>query len=239
MKTLVYLTLFLNLLTTLHASDGTNNPCFRVPLIQVNQLPGQLWTVADNQKSKGLVIVGHGMNLRPDKMDDIAQEFVKRHYTVYRLELPGHYRGADKDISAKKFYDHFRSSYCSLVKSFAGPIIMVGQSTAALVAAGFHHQAFHKQIYLSPALYPKWFAKITRIIPGWFPIPSLMPVSYRVHSYINGSFYHTILDSVDRWKEKSLGSPTLIFLHPQDELIDVKKTMAFCQKDPMAVALVL
>lgn len=131
------------------------------------------WWAPTGQKTRAVIVVTHGLNLRPDRMDEIAKAYSKEGYLVYRPAFTGHCGDPQKyfqvqyeqwDSDAKRIYfTAYRRA-----QSLHVPLHLLAYSFSGLI---FQSKAeeynFKNRIYIAPALATKfwypftvWFAKL-------------------------------------------------------------------------------
>lgn len=119
------------------------------------------------------------------------------------------------------------------------PLYLVGFSLGGLLSADFLVSApesvsadavfVDRMVLLSPAIRLKWSSYLLyplQVFPDVF-LPSVAPRVYRANDYAPVSAYIALYDGVNRFNELAsqtdkralLNIPTLVFMHPRDELV--------------------
>ena len=194
---------------------------------------------------KGIVLVLHGLNLKPSKMDSIGQFLLQRNFLVIRGSLKGH-RGSlkeQKQIHESEWLKDIERLKC-LVENYANewkvPKYFLGYSLGALATLSHtskaQNQIFDKQFLIAPATHTHWYSKIPgnlRIVPGQWSLPSKNLEEYRSLESTSFSAYFSMSKLRDLFKkEKSIHNiPTIIFMDPKDELVSLNRILKFKRKN--------
>lgn len=194
---------------------------------------------------KGFVIVAHGLNNKPEIMGDDHTEgtlifnLLKEKYSVLRIELYGHGKNQKEMEEASK--DDWQNSaylqYCFAYEQKRKlPFYFVGFSLGALVFEELMNEKtatpvyFDKAILFAPAIS---ISSFTRII-NWLSIfrnkhklvPSAAPQDYRAHPGTSLNAYQALFeleDALETNQFENNNTPTLVFIHPDDEVVDYSK----------------
>lgn len=180
---------------------------------------------------KGVAVLGHGLNLRPSRMNDIALLLQKEGYLVYRTSLTGH-SGA-WDVSRLQWQKDLFSALCLSKKEAEKekvPLIFVGYSLSTAlyldVLSQFKKESFlvSKNIFFSPAVGIKKYLKYAKFLSfmPWLIIPSRSPREYRANWGTSMEAYDALFRiEADLLKTASprWNIPTLVFSDPEDELV--------------------
>ena len=202
--------------------------------------PNQTHGSSNFSKERFIVLI-HGLNLRPERMDELAVALSRYNTTVLRVALTGH-RKFD-DGSTQEMTDASRQLWLSEVSETiaeAKRLAVTKDSTYSL--AGFSlggaliwdylatvenqqsspHPA--SVLLIAPAVAPKWYAQATRLLFFWpgLTIPSLSPGEFRVHTGTTIGGYLALLDirtSVRAIDKISSQVPVTVIANPDDELV--------------------
>lgn len=194
-------------------------------------------------KSVGAVLIAHGLNLRPSKMNALASFFFDRGYDVYRLTLSGH--DGDMESFKKVSAEIWMSEVVEAEKTIRArgadkPVLLLGYSLGALASLAVYDQglvAFDKMILLAPPIQVTKTAALVRNLFG-FPgmmLPSKNHPDYRVFSKTPVAAYKALFD-LTGWI-KTGPSPALrdskaiVFFSPHDELVDLDKSRTIIEKN--------
>ncbi len=185
-------------------------------------------------KPRGVVVVTHGMNLNPLKMDELAQTFASDGYEVFRPGFCGHHgdteemlgvTAAEWEEDAKRIHAEAKAKADSLKV----PLHLIAYSFSGLVFQVLSRELpFSRRVYLAPALALHFWYRplmwILRWIP-WLTFRSVIPGTY-VASETSGIYSVLAMDKFYlRWtfgEGRDSGSPTLIFAARRDELVHAR-----------------
>ncbi len=194
---------------------------------------------------KGFVIVAHGLNNKPEIMGDDKTEgtliynFLKEKFSVLRIELYGHGKN-QKEMEETSQDDWKNSAYLQYCFAYEQkrklPFYFIGFSLGALVFEELMNEKtatpvhFDKAVLFAPAISINSF---TRTI-NWLSIfsskhkliPSAAPQSYRAHPGTSLNAYQALFeleDALEASQFEQNNTPTLIFIHPDDEVVDYSK----------------
>ena len=193
-----------------------------------------IWINSLQENTKGIFLIVHGLNLKPSKMNTIANYWSSKGYSVLRGTLSGHFGSKEEmlTITQKKWRKDVTNLICeSLNESRQNnvPLYFLGYSLGAatlldtIKSMGFPNP-FKKMILLAPAIRIKWFANLTKILSFFsskIMIPSASLIDYRSQSGTSTAAYtalHKIIENIGP-SYSLLNIPTLIYLDPKDELI--------------------
>ena len=207
----------------------------------------------NGESLKGVVLLTHGLNLRPSKMDQLAQFLRENHYIVLRLALPGHRENIQEQqrIKDRDWINTYLEAIevCQkLKKKFHLPLYSLNYSLGSLVhlnsvleinkmKTSNRRNPFKKSILLAPAAWSKWFTSWPHLLfflPDSFGIKSFSHEDYRVEGTTSLAQYRALLKLQKKWSAE-LGAnvsylqsePLHIIMHPKDELISLKKIEEF------------
>ena len=199
-----------------------------------------------SQKPIGVILLLHGLNLRPSKMDPLATHFQSSGYDVLRAALAGH-RGSlteQKKVSSKQWLEQMQQHACLVEQRSEelgkAPKFLSAFSLGSLVAMAWMAQKqqpfFKAQLLLAPANFAHWYGSITKtlfFLKDSFSLPSKNIKQYRSQDSTSLAAYRSMeeLRDVVYAADKSVHNiPTLVFLDPKDELVSLKKLELFKKK---------
>lgn len=210
------------------------------------------WFYSDTQgKLKGVALVIHGLNLRPDRMQPIISELTGSGIDVLGLSLRGHGENythskgigedqarleAFKNVSYQLWLNEAFLAYLQLKEKGEEkgvPLFLTAFSLGGLIGlelfASHKDVRFDKQILFAPAIRLNASTYIERIFSP-FPhlvIPSMAPNTYLANKKGTPiAAYNALFDSLDQFNNNAgqkLNIPTLVFIDKQDEFIPLKK----------------
>ncbi|GHV22158.1 hypothetical protein FACS189494_08590 [Spirochaetia bacterium] len=198
--------------------------------------------------SKGIVLLAHGLNVRPSKMGTPYNEgtlvhlFVNNGFDVLRITLSGHGSSIDemKSVTAGLWLDDAFNAYLSAIDTGSIPIFLCGFSLGALVYEVLMNQennseiaadkktpvVFKKAVLFSPAVAIKKSAHnilmLNTFIKDDSIIDSVSPAQYRAQKGASIAAYKSLFlleADLIKYRFKQSNIPTLVFIDPNDELI--------------------
>ncbi len=193
--------------------------------------PCDSWFTATSHP-RGVVLLTHGMNLKPSRMDELAQLLAQSGFEVFRPAFKGH---CDKnkeylDISADQWEadaKRFHAIAQRRAKNLKRPLYLVAYSFSALV---FQVQAkelpFAKRIYFAPALSLKFWYPMVAWAAQQFPsytYASRVPPGYRANEISGASAIVALEEFHRRWRGgagRGDSTPILMFASTKDELVN-------------------
>jgi drug/metabolite transporter (DMT)-like permease/esterase/lipase len=197
-------------------------------------------TLPEDGDLRGVAVVAHGLNLRPSRMDALANVLTRAGFYVVRVALAGH--GGNDAVFARVTRDRYLSDMRAAVCAAAEvaheqkvPLVLVAFSLGAAVAQdlvntpAFPRSPFSAQVLFAPAIAVKPFAHAVRLL-SFFPalrLPSLNIENYRAAGGTPIAAYNALFASRGALLASSLNGsrvPTLVFLHPDDELVSFQGT---------------
>lgn len=182
-------------------------------------------------KPKGVVVVTHGMNLKPSCMDDMAVVLAKAGYVTFRPAFEGHC-GANRrylDVSADKWEADARRVHAAAglrAKELGVPLYLVAYSFTAPIFQSLQEELpFAKRVYLAPALATKfWYGGLVKMA-RWVPTFSFRSwnITECGANLRSGAGAILALEHfIGLWREGAGTkdqAPALILAEPDDELI--------------------
>ena len=210
------------------------------------------WFYSDTQgELKGIALVIHGLNLRPDRMQSLISELTESGIDVLGLSLRGHgenyVHGNDNDeeqarLEAFKNVSYplwLNEAYLAYlpVKTRAEkngvPIFLTAFSIGGLIGldlfASNADVRFDRLILFAPAIRLHAVVYLERMLSP-FPrlvIPSMAPKTYLANKKGTPiAAYNALFEGLNRFDKNAgqkLNVPTLIFIDKQDEFIPLGK----------------
>ena len=200
---------------------------------------------------KGVALVIHGLNLRPDRMQPIISKLTESGIDVLRLSLRGHGENythsngaaedqarleAFKSVSYPLWMNEAYLAYLQVKERGAEkgvPLFLTGFSLGGLIGldlvASNPDVRFDKFILFAPAIRLHATIYLERVLSP-FPrlvIPSMAPKSYLANEKGTPiAAYNALFEGLSRFNKNAgpkLNVPTLIFIDRQDEFIPLGK----------------
>ena len=204
----------------------------------------------EKDKTEGVALVVHGLNLNPEKMEAIIRILTLASIKVLLLSLSGHghtySQVKGKSSAALKMetlkqvnYDVWKKETVSAyrcVKSEAEkhqlPIYFTGYSLGGLLGCDIlvtrQDVQFDKMILFAPAISLHMFSSTLRLLSPFssIVIPSASPKAYRSNSGTPVSAYLTLIKAAIRFKNsinQQMNVPTLVLIDKYDELVSYSR----------------
>src|SRR5580704_6752517 len=201
-----------------------------------------------NEDVKAIVILLHGLNLKPQKMDDWSKVLSAHGAEVLRFALYGHTGDCDhmREVTA----DIWRQQFMEVVelarseaKKYHVPIYFIGFSLGALVGLEWlansrdHEEEFKKMVLIAPALSIPWYSqaavKMLSVFGRGLMLPSRSPETYRANKGTSIAAYQALFElkeSLERREYAHANIPTLVVIDREDELIDSRGVRKLIQE---------
>lgn len=187
---------------------------------------------------KGVVVLTHGMNLRPSCMDELAKSFSSAGYEVFRPAFTGHCGENEKylNVTAEEWEADARRIYgvaAARAENLKKPIHLVAYSFTALIYQTMEKELpFDRRVYLAPPLATKfWYPAVSwlaRTFP-WITYESKNTMcGFNVKSGARPLLALEVF--LQRWRDgagKNYSGPVLVFAEPDDELVSYGGLVTF------------
>lgn len=211
-----------------------------------------------SQELKGIALVIHGLNLRPDKMESIIEILTGSGVDALNLSLRGHGKnysqqdGSDdaqarlkafKSVSYELWRDEIYAAY-KIAKHRSNqnsvPLFFVGFSFGALMGvdllASMPDVQFDRMVLFAPGLKIHSRYQIARVLS---PFPGLTLPSFSIKSYRDNDgtpvvAYNALLDSLehlDKNLNPKVNVPALIFIDQKDEFVSYDELKKLVEND--------
>jgi len=210
------------------------------------------WFYSDKPgELKGVALVIHGLNLRPDRMQPVISKLTGAGIDVLGLSLRGHGEnfhhgnGVDEDtarldafktVSFQLWMNEAYLAYLQLKargREKGVPLFLTAFSLGGLIGldlfAANADVEFDKLVLLAPAIRLHASVYLERVLSP-FPrlvIPSMAPKAYLANKKGTPiAAYNALFDGLDRFDKtagQKLNVPTLIFIDQRDEFIPLEK----------------
>lgn len=188
--------------------------------------------------AKAVVVLVHGLNLKPAKMNALADFLRASGADVLPVTLSGHGGGMEefKKVTRGIWIQEMRDAFERAerrAKENNAPVYFVGYSLGALAgldalnAAADREIRCGKMVLLAPAISIRDRSYLLKLL-GSFPalvIPSLSPADYRAHGGTPMAAYKALFQSVASLEKEGMARfnvPTLVLVDPEDELVSAE-----------------
>jgi esterase/lipase len=220
------------------------NPVNRLYAENKNELPQYWETTILNPR--GIVIVAHGLNVKPSKMGaplaegTLVKLLLDSGYHVYRVTLKGHGGPLEdmQDVTRSDWIYDAYSQYCqakTIAESERLPLYLLGFSLGALVYEVLMNEEmeipvrFEKAILFSPAVAIKPGAKTVLWLQPFTNdrsiIKSVSPEEYRAQTGASMAAYKIVFDMEESLcfaSFRNCNSNTIIFIDKNDEMVSAR-----------------
>ena len=198
---------------------------------------------------KGVALVIHGLNLKPEKMEALIADMNQAGIDVLNLSLQGHGNnytcrsGVNPDaqrlesfrtVSYELWLKEVHKAYQTVRKRADRkkvPVFLVGYSLGGLLGCDLllsrPNVFFDRMVLFAPALnvmIESYLLKALSPFPN-LVIDSLSPKSYRSNDGTPMAAYKTIFTAIDHFERHisdKLNVPTVVFMDEKDELISYR-----------------
>lgn len=191
---------------------------------------------------RGQVLVVHGLNTNPHKMNDIIREFNNWGIDAFLLTLKGHGNSKSEmeSVSFEIWQKQFLNAYKLMVKSNeinGGKLYFSGYSLGGalgMAVIGSNSSVMFEHAFLfAPALVlnaSSYFIKATYLLNDGVSIPSFSPEEFKAQRGTTVSAYKALFDTVEKFEKGELyfmNFPLTIFIDKEDELVSYKKMIDY------------
>lgn len=202
--------------------------------------------ITRTKEIRGVALVVHGLNLKPERMKSIIAELNDAEIDVLNLSLRGHgnnylknsnlssdeaRRESFRTVTYALWLDEIYSAYLKVrerADKINVPVFFVGFSIGGLMGCNLiqlHPDVFYDRMVLfAPALnitVGSYLLKAMMHFPNMF-IDSLSPLYYRANNGTPMAAYKALFEAVHTFNNNvtdRLNEPTLIFIDEKDEFV--------------------
>lgn len=206
-----------------------------------------LWTDWPVEKPKAVVLMLHGLNLKPAKMDGWAHLLSAHGAMVMRFALSGHSGepGEMSKVNSEMWREQFKEAILKAnaeAQKMHVPLYFVGFSLGALVCLEWLATndkdlvSIAKMLLIAPAIATPWYSHsavgLLSLFSKSMTLPSRSPKQYRANKGTTVAAYRALFSlkkSLHEAQFKSTNLPTLILIDKYDELVpseSIKKIIA-------------
>ncbi len=200
-----------------------------------NDVAVEWLTPKPNKQPKAVVVVLHGLNLKPERMDSWAKLLTDHEALVGRFRLFGHSGEPMGEVTADRWRKQFEYQMAKAIEratELQVPIYFLGFSMGAVVGLEWmsqHNTGFSKMVLIAPAIAVPWYAKTMVGFFSWFGkgfyLPSRSPERYRANRGTAIAAYLALFDlkdSLEKSEYKNLNVDTLVMIDRNDELVPAR-----------------
>lgn len=202
--------------------------------------------------AKGIVVFGHGLNVKPEAMLELADLFPDHSHFVLRLS--GHEAGVHQECTAEQWLklwlrdveEQLGSLFAYAAKRKLQVHFVAHSLSCALwlaVAAKRRDFCFERVIFLAPAITKSFLTASVEVLEllGFNYLPSLNREEHRVRNHTSIAMYRAVVLAIDKvykidfasWKPK-----ILILMAPKDRLVPFRRLESFIAANSLPWALV-
>lgn len=195
-----------------------------------------------------VVMVVHGLNLKPNAMDSINKLLEKHDYTVIPISLQGHANQDEEQrlqnfeqVTPQKWLKDIGQGFKKAKDLNKGDIHFVGFSLGGLLgvyALAKDEVDFKKMILLAPAIKIRTKSYLLQIFSWWneLTFPSFSPKKYKANWGTPMSAYNSlfqIIEEVDQLPQNKVNIPTLVISDPEDNLTDPEQIKVWIKQNKL------
>lgn len=190
---------------------------------------------------KAVVVMGHGLNLKPGKMEEMAQEFSRAGYEIFLPAFYGHCGENNNYLHVT--WEHWQADAQSIfataqevARKQSKPLYLVAYSFSALIFDSFSEEmSFAKRVYFAPPLATHFWYRPLLFFAQLFPDFSLASRNLPAYRANERSNFRSLL-GLHYFVEKAAGknakrSSTLAWVDPKDELVSAKGLADFASEN--------
>ena len=210
----------------------------------------QWFKIRGTKTTRGVALVVHGLNLKPERMQSIIAELNDAGIDVLNLSLRGHGNNYLKNLSVSSegarlesfrtvtynlWLDEIYEAYLKVRERASKknvPAYFIGYSLGGLMGCNviLSHPdvSYDRMVLFAPALNMTMESYLLKALMP-FPnivIDSLSPISYRANEGTPMAAYKALFEAIEHFKKNAndkLNKPTLIFIDEKDEFVSCSK----------------
>jgi len=206
----------------------------------------QWFKIRRTKKTKGVALVVHGLNLRPERMESIIVELNDEGIDVLNLSLRGHGNNYLKNVNISSdgarlesfrtvtyglWLDEIYEAYLKVRERASKknvPVFLIGYSLGGLMGCDLilsHPDVLYDRMVLfAPAFnmtVESYLLKALTPFPN-IVIDSLSPISYRTNEGTPMAAYKALFEAIEHFEKNvndKVNKPTLILIDEKDEFV--------------------
>jgi esterase/lipase len=201
------------------------------------------WFYAPNPK--GVILLTHGLNLKPARMDELGAELAAGGYTVFRPAFTGHcghnkhYLEVDAEDWERDAHD-FHTIAKAKADELGVPLHLVAYSFSAAIYQSFANELpFTKKILFAPAISTRFWYPVATLLANALPRVTYRSMNLRGY-YANATSGMRAVQALEHFVGKVRQArrlndltPTLVWIDPKDELVSYKGIRVQARRRPM------
>jgi esterase/lipase len=216
-----------------------------------NQDDATQWhKIKRTKRVKGVALVVHGLNFKPDRMQSIIAELNDAGFDVLNLSLRGHGNNylrnphlsedqarleSFQTVTYRLWLEEIYTAYLKVRQRASKkrvPVFFVGFSLGGLMGCDLlllqHDVSYDRMVLFAPALSINaegYLLKALMPFPNMV-IDSLSPIYYRSNTGTPMAAYKALFEAVDNFNKNAndkLNKPTIIFIDEKDEFVPFVK----------------
>ena len=223
-----------------------------VQVTLASEFSSSIWFKSSHFPPQSISIVIHGLNLKPEKMNSIAEVLNDGGSDVLRVSLKGHTGNEEefKKVTRNDWIKDLLEAYREAREKADGlgvPLYFVGYSLGALINLDMMNSypeariEYDRMILFAPASAVKkttYLIKAFHLFGSKYVVPSAANENYRANK--NGTplaAYDALFGSISRLKKSGINQPnipTLIMVDPKDELVSEKGLRSMIEKNQLS-----
>lgn len=187
--------------------------------------------------TRAVVILVHGLNLLPSKMDELAYFFNSKKCDVLRVSL-----GKNPAQWSEKFSDDYDAAL-EHAEILELPLYFLGYSLGALI--GIHylmkhpHHRISKLALIAPATHTHLYTAFPALLGGLVPNITLPSLNFKNYRDRNGTalkeykkMHQLQKELKSSFQKNQINIPTLLVVSQKDELIATSRVTKFAESNP-------
>ncbi len=212
--------------------------------------PEGFW-IGEREKPKALVLVAHGLNLKPSRMRALAELVcnAESQYSCRVLSLPGHEELGEsrmRRVSADSWKQRILEEVQQIERlslEHQVPAYFMGYSLGGLLGewaiSQQSNRVFEKVVLIAPSIATHSYTKVVSYLPmtGKMMLPSKNHPEYRANKGTSISAYRAMFRIMKELRESALRGvdlPTLVFLNPEDELVNHRRLIQWIDESRLS-----
>ena len=220
-------------------------PLWAIPVLALAMAQTRPEIMTQGATPRGWVLVAHGMNLKPSRMQPLADAVCNAEsgLACRILTLEGHEEGIPsrmRQVTAASWKATMLEEI-RWIRQQAGkkPVFFLGFSLGSLMGAWamqqFEENPFERAVLLAPPIETHAYARLAALIPGpsHWTLPSRNHPEYRANSGTSLGAYRALFaiqDELRNAEPRGRQDDVLVLVNPDDELVSARKLRRRAEK---------